>query len=47
MAIRLSAGETRLLGLPELLSELGPGTDDADATGMLLSFFEDHPRMVE
>lgn len=44
MAIRLSPGETRLLGVPELLSKLGSGTDDLDATGMLLSFFENHPR---
>jgi polyhydroxybutyrate depolymerase len=43
LALRLTLEETRLLGLPELLSQLGPGTDDLDATGMLLSFFEDHP----
>jgi hypothetical protein len=43
LAIRLSEGETRLLGLPAILSRLGPGTDDVDATGMLLSFFSNHP----
>jgi polyhydroxybutyrate depolymerase len=39
LAIRLSEGETKLLGLPPILSRLGPGTDDLDATGMMLTFF--------
>lgn len=43
MAIRLTEPETRLLGLPVILSRLGPGSDDLDATGMLLSFFSSHP----
>ena len=43
LAIRFSEKETELLELPSVLSRLGPGTDDLDATGMLLSFFAEHP----
>jgi polyhydroxybutyrate depolymerase len=43
VAIRMSEHEAKLLGLPVILSRLGPGTDDLDATGMLLSFFSSHP----
>jgi polyhydroxybutyrate depolymerase len=46
VAIRLTESETKLLGLPQILSRLGPGTDDVDATGMSLSFFGDYPRHV-
>ena len=42
LAIRLSEQETKLLELPVILSRLGPGTDDLDATGTLLSFFSSH-----
>jgi polyhydroxybutyrate depolymerase len=44
LAVRYSENETRLLGLPSILAHLGPGTDDLDATGVLLSFFASHTR---
>lgn len=43
LAIRYTEKETKLLGLPDILSRLGPGTDDLDATGMLLTFFSNYP----
>jgi polyhydroxybutyrate depolymerase len=43
LAIKLSEKEAQLLAVPLMLAHLGPGTDDLDATGMLLSFFEGHP----
>jgi hypothetical protein len=32
------------LGIPEVFSRLGPGTDDIDATEMALKFFQTHPK---
>jgi polyhydroxybutyrate depolymerase len=46
VAIRLTESETKLLGLPPILSRLGPGTDDLDATAMSLSFFANFPRQT-
>lgn len=42
--LSLSAARARQLGLPETFSQLGPGTDDLDATVMSLEFFRAHPR---
>ena len=44
LAIKLTENEANLLGLPPILAHLGPGTDDLDATGMLLEFFARHVR---
>jgi polyhydroxybutyrate depolymerase len=46
LAIRYTENETKLLGIPSILAHLGPGTDDADATGMLLSFFSSRPKGI-
>jgi polyhydroxybutyrate depolymerase len=33
------------LGIPEVFSRLGPGTEDIDATAMTMSFFQRHPML--
>jgi polyhydroxybutyrate depolymerase len=39
----ISSAKARQLGMPEMFSRLGPGTNDLDATAMLLRFFQNHP----
>jgi len=47
LAIRLTESEAILLGLPPIVSRLGPGTDDLDATAMSLSFFASFPHQTK
>jgi polyhydroxybutyrate depolymerase len=41
--VTLTPERARQLGLPEWFGRLGPGTDDLDATAMLLTFFGANP----
>ncbi len=46
-SFEISPEGARKLGLPEAFSRLGPGTNDLDATDMLLTFFQRHPMPID
>jgi polyhydroxybutyrate depolymerase len=41
--VQVTAEQAKSRGLPPWYARLGPGTDDLDATDMLLQFFQGHP----